>query len=61
VTIIETANSEYNMISNHVCTKTYLVRNRMGDLVTITVTVLFVKELSHDQLGGKYLNCQISE
>jgi hypothetical protein len=43
VTIIETANSEENMKSNHACTKTYFVRNRTGDLVTITVTALFVK------------------
>ena len=44
------------MISTHVCTKTYFVRNRMGDLVTITVTALFVKGLPQDLLGGKSVN-----
>ncbi len=56
VIIIETANGEENMISNHVCTKTYFVRNRMGDLVTISVTALFVKGLPQDLLGGKSVN-----
>ena len=56
VTIIETANGEENMTSTHVCTKTYFVRNRMGDLVTITVTALFVKGLPQDLLGGKSVN-----
>ncbi len=56
VTIIETANGEESMISNHVCTKTYFVRNRMGDLVTITVTALFMKGLPQDLLGGKSVN-----
>ncbi len=44
------------MISIHVCTKTYFVRNRIGDLVTTTVTALFVKGLPQDLLGGKSVN-----
>ena len=45
VTIIDTAFGEESMKSNHVFTKTYFVRYRMGDfkLVTITITALFVK------------------
>ncbi len=52
VTIIETENSEESMKSNLECTKT----NRMGGLVTITVTALFVKGLPQNLLGWKSVN-----
>ena len=46
------------MISTHVCTKTYLVRNRTGEVVTYTVPSLFVRGLPQDLLGGKSVNRQ---
>ncbi len=52
----ETADGEEHMKSTHVCTKTYFVRNRMGEVVTITVPALFVKGLPQELLGGKSMN-----
>ena len=42
VTIIETADGDARIRSSHKCTKTYFVRNRMGDPVPISVPALFV-------------------
>ncbi len=50
---IETANGDDSIKSTHTCIKTYFVRNRMGEVVTITVLALFVKGLPQDLLGGK--------
>ena len=56
VTIIETADGDVSMKSTHTCIKTYFVRNRMGEVVTITIPALFVKGLPQDLLGGKSVN-----
>ncbi len=52
-TIIETVDGDDSMKSAHTCLKTYFVRNRMGEVVAITVPALFVKRLPQDLLGGK--------
>ncbi len=57
-TRIVTADGKESMISTHVCTKIYFVRNRRGEVVTLTVPSLFVTGLPQDLLGGKSLNRQ---
>ncbi len=56
VAIIETAGGEEHMKSTLECTKTYFVRNRMGEVVTITVPALFVRGSQQDLPGGKSVN-----
>ena len=56
MTIIETADGEERMRSSHKCIKTFFVRNRMGDLVPISVPALFVRGLPQDLIGGKAVN-----
>ncbi len=58
VTIFETADchSEERMQSPHKCNRTYFVRNRMRDLVPMTVPALFVRGLPQDLIGGKAIN-----
>ena len=51
--MIETADGDESMKGTHSCIKTYFVRNRMGEIVTITVPAVFVKGLPQDLLGGK--------
>ncbi len=53
MTMIETADSDKSMKGTHSCIKTYFVRNRMGEMFTITVPAIFAKGLSKDLLGGK--------
>jgi hypothetical protein len=48
VTIIETADVDDSMNSTHTCFKTYFVRTRVEEVVTITVPALFVKGLPQD-------------
>ena len=57
-TRIVTADGKEGMVSTHVCTKTYFVRNRTGEVVTLTVPSLFVRGLPQDLLGGKSVNRQ---
>ncbi len=53
VTMIEPADGDKSMKGTHSCIKTYFVRNRIGEIVTITVPSIFVKGLQQDLLGGK--------
>jgi hypothetical protein len=46
------------MISTYVCMKTYFVRHRTGEVVTLTVPSLIVRGLPQDLLGGKSVNRQ---
>ncbi len=55
-TIFETADGQENIKSTYICTETYFVRNRTGEVVTITVPALFVKGLPQDLFGGKSVN-----
>ena len=56
ITNIETADGVDSMKATHQCTKTYFVRNRMGEVKPITVNALYVRGLPQDLLGGKSLN-----
>ncbi len=53
VIIIKTADDEERMRSTHKCIKTYYVRNRTGDPVSISVPALFVLGLHQGLIGGK--------
>ncbi len=53
VTMIETADGDESMKGTHSRIKIYVVRNRMGKIVTITVPAILVKGLPQDLLGGK--------
>jgi hypothetical protein len=47
-TIIETAKEGKSIIATHVCRKTYFVKNRVGDMVSITTSAIYVKGLIQD-------------
>ncbi len=38
------------------CCKTYFVKNRVGDMVSITTLAIYVKGLVQDLIAGKSLN-----
>ena len=44
------------MTASHSCNKTYFVRNRVGEMITITMPAIFVKRLPKDLLSGKAAN-----
>ena len=44
-TLNDTAKEEKGMTATHSCNKTYFVRNRVGEMVTITTPAIFVKGL----------------
>ncbi len=41
--IIETAKEGQSMMATHVCRKTYSVKNRVGDMVSITASTIYFK------------------
>ncbi len=51
--MIETVDCDESMKAMHTRIKTYFARNRMGEVVTITVPAIFVKGLPQDLFGGK--------
>jgi hypothetical protein len=55
-TIIETAKEGESILATHVCRKTYFVKNRVGDMVSITISAIYVKGLVQDSIAGKSLN-----
>ncbi len=52
--ITETADVDESMKAKHACIKTYFVRNRMGEVETITMPGMFVKG-PQDLLGAKVI------
>jgi hypothetical protein len=42
-TIIETAKEGESIMATQVCSKTYFVKNRVGDMVSITTSAIYVK------------------
>ncbi len=44
------------MMATHVCCKTYFVENRVGDMVSITTSAIYVKGFVQDLIAGKSLN-----
>jgi hypothetical protein len=55
-TIIETANEGESIMATHVCRKLYYVKNRVGDMVSITTSAIYVKGFVQDLIAGKSLN-----
>ena len=56
ITTIETVKDGEGMIATHSCKKTYFVKNRVGEMVSITNPAIFVKGLPQDLLSGKAVN-----
>ncbi len=57
-TIIETAKERKSMMATHVCRKTYFVKNRAGDMVSIKTSAIYVKRFVQDLEAGKSLNLE---
>jgi len=55
-TIIETAKEGESIVATHTCRKTYFVKNRVGDMVSITTSAIYVKGFVQDLIAGKSLN-----
>ena len=56
ITKIETAKEAESIMASHTCRKTHFVRNRLGEVVSITTLAIYVKGFPQDLLGGKSLN-----
>ena len=56
ITTVETAKDGEGMTATHSCNKTYFVRNRVGEMVSITTPAIFVRGLPQDLLSGKAVN-----
>ena len=54
--IVDMAESGTSMNATHTCMKTYFVKNRTGEVVTITTPALYVKSVHQDLLSGKACN-----
>ena len=54
--IVDMAESGTSMKATHTCMKTYFVKNRAGEVVTITTPALYVKNVYQDLLSGKACN-----
>ena len=54
--IVDMAESGTSMNATHTCMKTYFVKNRTGEVVTITTPALYVKNVHPDLLSGKACN-----
>jgi hypothetical protein len=55
-TIIETGKEGESIMATYVCRKTYFVKNRVGDMVSITTSAIYVKGFVQDLIAGKSLN-----
>ena len=55
-TIIETATEGESIMATHACRKTYFVKNRVGDMVSITTSAIYVKGFVQVLIAGKSLN-----
>jgi hypothetical protein len=53
---VEMAENGTSMKATHVCMKTYFLKNRSGEVVSLTVPALCVKSVNQDFLSGKACN-----
>ncbi len=53
---VEMAENGTSMKATHVCMKTYFLKNRSGEVVSLTVPALYVKSVNQDLLSGKACN-----
>jgi hypothetical protein len=51
-TIIEIAKVGESTMATNVCSKTYFVKNRVGDMVSITTSAIYVKGFVQDVIAG---------
>ena len=51
--MVENATS---MKATHDCMKTYFLKNRSGEVVSLTIPALYVKSVNRDLLSGKACN-----
>ena len=54
--IVDMAESGTSMKATHTCMKTYFIKNRTGEVVSITTPALYVKNIYQDLLSGKACN-----
>ena len=54
--VIEMAENGAEMRSTHTCMKTYFMKNRSGETVSITTPALYAKSIHQDLLSGKACN-----
>ena len=54
--IVDMAESGKEMRSTHSCMKTYFIKNRSGETISITTPALYVKSVNQDLLSGKACN-----
>ena len=54
--IVDMAESGTEMRSTHSCMKTYFIKNRSGETISITTLALYVKSVNQDLLSGKACN-----
>ena len=54
--IVDMAESGTSMKATHTCMKTYFIKNRTGEVVTITTPALYVRNVHQDLLSGKACN-----
>ena len=54
--IVDMAESGKEMRSTHSCMKTYFIKNRLGETISITTPALYVKSVNQDLLSGKACN-----
>ena len=54
--IVDMAESVTSMKATHTCMKTYFIKNRTGEVVSITTPALYVKNIYQDLLSGKACN-----
>jgi hypothetical protein len=55
-TKIETAKKGESIVATHACRKTYFGKNRVGAMVSITASAIYVKGFVQDLIAGKSLN-----
>jgi hypothetical protein len=54
--IVDMAESGANMTATHTCMKTYFIKNRRGEVESITTPALYLKNIHQDLLSGKAYN-----
>ena len=54
--IVDMAENGTEMRSTHSCMKTYFIKNRSGETISITTLALYVKSVIQDLLSGKACN-----
>ena len=54
--IVDMEESQASMKATNICMKTYFIKNRMGEVVTVTTLALYERKIHQDLLSGKACN-----